>query len=90
MNRAEFVERVAREADVAKQDADAAVGAVFAAIAEALARGEGVTVVGFGKFSRKSLPARQRRNPRTGEPVALGPSNAVSFRAGKTLKDALN
>ena len=76
---------------VTKPAAEGAVGAVFAAIAEALARGcEDVTVAGFGRFFRKSRPAREGRNPRTGEPLAIGPSNTVSFRAGKALKEALN
>ena len=68
----------------------AAVGAVFDAIAEALARGEHVSVAGFGRFPRNECPAREGRNPRTGERVAIGPSASVSFRAGKPLKDALN
>ena len=84
------MERVADEAGMTKQAAEAAVGAVFASIAEALARGEDVTVIGFGRFSRKSWPAREGRNPRTGEAVAIGPSATVSFRAGKALKEALN
>ena len=85
-----MVERVANEADITKQAAQAAVGAVFASIAEALARGEDVPVAGFGRFSRKDWPARKGRNPRTGERIAIGPSAGVSFKAGKTLKDALN
>ena len=90
VKKSDIVERVAGEAGVTRSAAEDAVRAVFSAIAGALARGEDVTVAGFGKFSRKSRPAREGRNPRTGEPVAIGPSNSVSFRAGKALKDALN
>ena len=61
-----------------------------ALLAGALARGEDVAVIGFSRFSRKSRPAREGRNPRTGEPVAIGPSATVSFKAGKALKEALN
>ena len=74
MKKTEIVERVAGEAG----------------IAEALARGEDVSVVGFGRFSRNDWPAREGRNPRTGERIAIGPSAGVSFKAGKALKDALN
>ena len=84
------MERVTGGAGMTKQAADAAVCAVFASIAEALAHGEDITVVGFGRFSRKSRPAREGRNPRTGEPVVIGPSAAVFFKAGKALKEALN
>ena len=90
MEKTEIVERVAGEAGIARRAAEAAVGAVFASIAEALARGENVTVTGFGRFSMKDRPAREGRNPRTGEHITIGPSAGVSFKAGKALKDALN
>ena len=90
MKKRDVVERVADETGIGKQAAEAVVGAVFALIAEALARGDDVTVTGFGKFARIDRPAREGRNPRTGERITVGPSAGVSFKAGKTLKDALN
>ncbi len=63
---------------------------MFASIADALARGEDVTVTGFGRFARNDRSAREGRNPRTGERIAIGPSASVSFKAGETLKDSLN
>lgn len=90
MKKRDIVERVAGEARITKEAADAAVGGVFASIAEALARGEDVVVAGFGRFARSERPAREGRNPRTGERIAIGPSSGVSFKAGKALKEALN
>ena len=90
VKKSDIVERVAGEVGVTKRAAEGAIDAVFAAIAEALARGEDVTLAEFGRFSWKSRPARQGRNPRTGELVAIGLLNTVSFRAGRALKDALN
>ncbi len=90
MKKSDIVECVAGEAGMTKQAAEDAVAAAFTAIAGALARGEDVAIAGFGKFSSKSRPARQGRNPRTGEPLAIGPSTTVSFRASKALKDTLN
>ncbi len=89
VKKADIVERVV-EADMTRRVAKGAVGAVFAAIAGALARSEDATVAGFGKFSRKSRSGREGRNPCTGEPAAVCPSNTVSFRASTALKDALN
>ena len=63
---------------------------MFACIAEALARGDDVTIAGFGRFVRTERPARDGRNPRTGERIAIGSSSGVSFKAGKALKEALN
>ena len=90
MKKSDIVDHVAGETGMSKQAAEGAVAAVFTAIAGSLARGEDVAVAGFGSFSRKSRPARQGRNPRTGEPLTIGPSNTASFRASKALKDALN
>ena len=89
MRKGDVVERVAGEAGITKQAAEAAVGAVFASITEALARGDDVTIAAFGRFVRTERPAREGRNPRTGERIAIGPSSGVSFKAGKALKEAL-
>ena len=42
------------------------------------------------RVSTKSRAARQGRNPRTGESIAIAPSKAPSFKAGKTLRDAVH
>ncbi|MCY4548808.1 MAG: HU family DNA-binding protein [Defluviicoccus sp.] len=90
MKKRDIVNRIAGEAGVTKQEAEVAVGGVFASIAEALARGDDVTIAGFGRFARTERAAHEGRNPRTGERIAIGPSSGVSFRASKALKDALN
>ena len=90
MKKPDIVERVAGEAGITKQAAQAAVGAVRASVGEALAHGEDVSILGFGRFSRKDRPAHEGRNSRTGEGIAIESSAGVSFKADKTLKDALN
>ena len=89
MNKADLATRVATRASLSKADADAAVSAVFSAIAEALGRGESVRIAGFGSFSTRSRPARPGRNPATGEAITIAASTAPSFKAGKTLRDAV-
>ena len=89
MNKRELAAQVATRISLSKSDADAAVSAVFSAIADALASGETVTIAGFGAFSTRSRPARPGRNPRTGETITIAPSTAPSFKAGKTLRDAV-
>ena len=90
MNKTELASSVATRASVTKATADSAVAAVFATIAEALARGEKVSIAGFGTFATRSRPARRGRNPATGESIAIAAATAPSFNAGKTLRDALN
>ena len=89
MNKRELAAHVAARTSLSKSDADAAVSAVFSAIADALASGETVTIAGFGAFSTRSRPARTGRNPRTGETITIAASTAPSFKAGKTLRDAV-
>ena len=90
MNKTELINAVAKNAELSRKDADKAVNAVFDAIAAALKAGEKVAVVGFGAFEVKERAARTARNPRTGEEIEIAASKAVSFKAGKALKDEVN
>ena len=90
MNKHELVSHVAAETPVTRADAERLVGVVLSAIADALARGEPVTIAGFGKFATRSRGARTGPNPRTGEPVAIAASRTPSFKPAKALRDAVN
>ena len=90
MNKAELAARVATQTSLSEVGADVAVNAVFSTIADTLAGGETVTIAHFGTFSTKSRPARQGRNPRTDESIASAASNRPAFKAGETLRDAVN
>lgn len=89
MNKAELVEAVQRELDVGRRDATAYVQATFAAIGEALVRGERVKVNRFGLFVPRLRPARTLRDPRTGAPLQVSAQKTVGFRAAPRLKDRL-
>ena len=90
MKKSDISSLVATQASLSRAAADDAVSAVFSAISDALAREETVAIAGFGTFSTKKRPARQGRNPRTGESIAVAASKGASFKAGKTLRDTLN
>ena len=90
MTRSEFCARIAAATSLSNADVDAAASARFSTIADVLARGETVTIAGFGKFTTKDLPALTGRNPQTGEAVAIAASRAPAFKAGKALRDAVN
>ena len=90
MNKTQLIEAVAAKADLKKKDAEAAVNAVTAAIAEALKAGDKVQLVGFGTFEVKAREAREGRNPRTGEKITIAASKHPTFTAGKALKDSVN
>ena len=87
MKKSDLSARVAAEASLSKADAESAVNAVLGSIGDALAKGETVSIAGFGTFTVKDRPARQGRNPRTGESVAIAASKVPSFEVGKPLGD---
>lgn len=89
MNKAELVASVAEKAEMTKKDAEKAVNALFAAIEEALAKGDKVQLVGFGTFEVRERAARVGRNPRTGEEITIAATKVPVFKPGKALKDAV-
>lgn len=90
MNKTDLIEVVAKEANLKKKDAEAAVVAVFGAIEKALVDGDKVQLIGFGTFEVKGRAAKSGRNPATGEAIQIPASNQIKFSAGKTLKDKVN
>ena len=90
MNKAEMTERLVARTGLGKGAARDAVDGVFAIIGEALSNGEEVRLPGFGTFATRNRPARTGRNPRTGESISILASTLPTFRAGRTLKDAVN
>ena len=90
MKKVEFVDAVADKTGLTKVDSAKAIDAVFATITEVLAKGDKLSLVGFGTFGVSKREARDGRNPRTGEVVRIEARNAVTFKAGTALKDAVN
>ena len=90
MKKVELVEAVAKAAGLTKADAGRAIDATLDEIKEALAKGDKIPLVGFGTFAVSKRSAREGRNPRTGETVKIAARNAVTFKAGAALKDAVN
>ena len=90
MNKTEFIAAVAEKAEISKKDAEKAVKAFTDAVAEELAKGGKVQLVGFGNFEVSERPAREGRNPRTGETMTIAASKTPKFKPGKALKDEIN
>ena len=89
MKKSDLSAHVATEASMTNAQASTVVDAVFSAISDSRARDESVAIPGFGTFSTKTRGARQGRNPRTGESIAIAASKSPTFKAGKTLRDAV-
>ncbi|MCQ0987497.1 HU family DNA-binding protein [Jiella marina] len=90
MNKNDLVSAVAEQADLSKQQAGAAVDAVFDVIQASMSKGDDVRLVGFGTFSVTHRAASKGRNPSTGAEVDIPARNVPKFAPGKGLKDAVN
>ncbi len=89
MNKKDLVNEVAKAIGT-KKDAQLAVDSVFSTISDALAKGDTVTLVGFGTFKTTKRAARKGRNPQTGDPISIKAKKVPKFTPGKALKDAVN
>lgn len=91
MNKAELVTRVAESTGFKKKDVETVLDSVLNTIETTLCEGDNVRLIGFGTFETRGRKARQGRNPQQPEVVIDIPaSKAPVFKAGKSLKDAVN
>lgn len=90
MNKTDLINYVAGETGMTKKASAEAVAAVFNGVNAGLSADGKVVVTGFGSFEVKERAAREGRNPKTGEAITIPAHNAVTFRAGKGLKDSAN
>jgi DNA-binding protein HU-beta len=86
MNKAELIEAVAAAAEISKKDATAAVDAVLDSVKSAVAKGDKVSISGFGIFEKSERSARTGRNPQTGAAVQIAATSVPKFRAGAEFK----
>ena len=86
MTRKDLIDRVAEEFGLKKKDAEAIVKFVFQEIAEAVKRGERVSIQGFGVFELRELKERSVKNPKTGEEVKVPSRMKMVFVSRLRLK----
>ena len=89
MNKSELVARLTERLGGDRTIATAAVNGVLEEIEGSVARGERVTLIGFGTFDRRERAARTGRNPQTGATIQLGASVAPVFRPGAGFRSLL-
>jgi len=90
MNNSDLADSLAAGHDLTKADARKLVDSVFTSIADAASKGEEISLNGFGKFKVKDVPAREGRNPATGETIQIAAARKLSFTPAKAVKDKLN
>lgn len=90
MTKAELINVIAEKGDYSKKDAEKALSAVVESITDVLAKGDKVTLVGFGTFEVRDRAAKVAKNPATGEPVDVPARKVPAFKAGSALKQAVD
>jgi len=89
MNKSELVEAIANGSGVTKADANRVLDTFMATVTDVLKSGDQVVLPGFGSFSTGNRSARTGRNPQTGQAIQIKASRVAKFKAGKSLKEAV-
>lgn len=89
MRKPELAAAIAEQTGLSKEKASEVITAVTDQISAATAKGDDVTLIGFGTFSVRKREARTGRNPQSGATIQIPASKTVGFKAGKALKDAV-
>ena len=89
MNKAELIEKIAKDANMTKVQANEAIDSFTSAVVATLKKGDKVTLIGFGTFSVTARAARNGRNPQTGAIIKIKARKVPKFKAGKGLSDKI-
>ena len=89
LTKADLAKHLMDRLDLGKKEADLLVNVFLESIVEALRKGEGVELRGFGSFRLRDRQARVGRNPRSGQSIQVPPKRVVYFKLGKELRSKL-
>lgn len=90
LNKNDFINIIANKFNITKVEAEKVIGYFTSGIEEVIAKGDKLTLVGFGSFYIADNKAREGRNPRTGEVLNIAASKTPKFKAGLDLKKLCN
>jgi DNA-binding protein HU-beta len=90
MNKEELISEISKKTKISKKDAGLILSATIETIEKSVKKGDKVTLVGFGTFSKKHREARKGRNPQTGKELKIAAKNVPAFSAGKAFKTLLS
>jgi DNA-binding protein HU-beta len=90
MNKEELVQEITKKAKVTQKAAAEVLNSLVATVQKTVAKGEKVTLVGFGTFESRKRAARTGRNPQTGKEIKIAAKTVPAFSAGKKFKELVN
>ncbi len=86
MNKAELIEKIAKNTDQTKAQTERMLDATMDIIRKAVKKGDEVKLVGFGTFTKAKRKARKGRNPQTGKEIKIPAAWYPKFRPGSEFK----
>lgn len=89
MNKTQLVDLIAKQTNATKTSVEDVLNSAVEHIKKAVKKGDDVTLVGFGTFTKSKRKARAGRNPQTGKEIKIPAMVVPRFRPGKEFKDAL-
>ena len=89
MNKAQLIEVIAKATKLTKTDCESVINTTIDAVKKSVKKGDDVTLIGFGTFTRSKRKARIGRNPQTGKEIKIPAMTVPKFRAGREFKDAV-
>ncbi|MDR2222997.1 MAG: HU family DNA-binding protein [Flavobacteriaceae bacterium] len=90
MNKTELIDAIAKDAEISKVAAKKALESFLANVEKTLAKGDKISLIGFGSWSVSDRAAREGRNPQTGKTIKIAAKKMVKFKAGSELDAAVN
>ena len=89
MNKSELIEALSVKTDISKAAAGKSIDALIELITASVAKGDDVTLIGFGTFKPSKRAARTGKNPKTGEALKIAATTVPTFKAGTAFKAAV-
>jgi len=90
MTKSELIELISNKIKLPKGKAEQIVNCIFDSMVDALKKGDGIEIRGFGSFTVREYKSYEGRNPRTGTPVHVAPKRLPFFKVGKELRERVN
>jgi DNA-binding protein HU-beta len=86
VKKVDIINRIAQDAGITKTAAKRVVNSIVKGMTAALAKGDKVTLSGFGVFNTYTRKARRGRDPRRGTAINIPAKKVPRFKASDELK----
>ena len=89
-SKAELIATLSVELNLPVREVTQIIDTILKSLTDALVRGEGIEIRGFGSFTIREYESYVGRNPKSGEVVSVKPKKLPFFKVSKQLKKAVN